>query len=113
MKKLLLALLLAFLIGGPAAAQSPQDWQYQNITTEATTTLKSTPGVLHTITFNNPVATGTVTIYDNTAASGTKIGTITVPSSPMPVTLTYDVAFWTGLTIVTGAENMDITVSFR
>jgi len=53
-----------------------------------------------------------VTIYDNTSAAGTIIGTITVPASPMPVTLTYDIAFNTGLTIVTETAASDITVSF-
>ena len=107
---LLAALVLAPL---PAVAQSPQSWEYQNITTDATTVIKSTTGVLHVITINNPVATGTITIYDGITTSGTKMGTITVPASPMPVTLVYDTAFWVGLTIVTGTENMDITVSFR
>ena len=63
-------------------------YSYKNITTDATTVVKYGSGVLHTITFNNPVATETVTIYDNTAGSGAKIGEITVPASPLPVTLT-------------------------
>lgn len=112
LRRLRIALLCGSLAVAPAAAQV-QPFQYQNITTKTTTTVKSAPGTLHAITFNNPVATGTVTIYDNTAGSGTTIGTITVPSSPQPVTVTYDVQFWTGLTIVTATENMDITVSFR
>lgn len=88
-------------------------YAYANITTDTTTTLKSGAGVLHAITINNPAATETVTIYDNTSATGTKIGTITVPASPVPVTLTYDVAFATGLTIVTATAASDITVSYK
>lgn len=88
-------------------------YTYSNITGDATTTIKSGAGSLHTLTFNNPVATETVTIYDSTAGSGTKIGTITVPASPMPVTLTYDVNFATGLTIVTATAASDITVSYK
>lgn len=88
-------------------------YSYANITTDTTTTVKSSAGVLHAITFNNPVATETLTIYDNTAASGTKIGTVTVPASPQPVTLTYDVAFANGLTIVTATAASDITVSYK
>ena len=61
---------------------------------------------------NTPAATGTITIYDNTAASGTKIGTITSYAS-LPQCFTYDVAFWIGLTIVTATAAPDITVSFR
>lgn len=87
-------------------------YQYANITGDATTVVKSGRGYLHTITLNAPTATEVITIYDNTAGSGTKIGTITVPASPQPVTLKYDVAFWTGLTIVTATATSDITVSF-
>lgn len=89
-------------------------FNYSNITLAAptTTTVKSGQGILHTITFNKPTATCVVTIYDNTAASGTVIGTITVPASPMPVTLTYDVNFGTGLTITTATAASDITVSY-
>lgn len=85
---------------------------YSNITTDTTTVVKAGSGVLHTITFNQPVATEVVTIFDNTAASGTTIGTITIPASPMPVTLTYDVRFITGLTILTATAASNITVSF-
>jgi hypothetical protein len=89
-----------------------QTWQYANINTTATTTLKTTPGVLHEVCVNTPNATGTVQIYDNTAASGNKIGLITQYAST-PRCFTYDVAFWTGLTIVTAPAAGDLTVSFR
>lgn len=91
---------------------------YTNVTTTATSVI-ARPGVggggilLHCITFNKPVATGTVTIYDNTAASGTTIATITVPASPQPVTLFYDVICGQGLTIAEGVIAQDITVSWR
>ena len=88
-------------------------YTYKNITTDTTTVVKSSAGVLHTITINTPVSTGTVTIYDNTAASGTKIGTFTVPNAATPITLTYDVAFLTGLTVVSAVEVMDFTVSYQ
>lgn len=89
-------------------------YSFLNITAAAptTTVVKTGTGILHTITFNKPVATGVVTVYDNTAASGTVIGTITVPASPMPVTLTFDAAFSTGLTVVTATAAQDITVTF-
>lgn len=85
-----------------------------NITLAApTTTLLATGnGVLHTITFNKPAATGVVTVYNNTAASGTVLATITTPASPMPVTLTYDIAFGIGLAITTATAAQDITVSW-
>jgi hypothetical protein len=87
-------------------------YNYSNITGQSTTVIKAGSGLLHSITFNTPTAAETVTIFDNTAGSGTKIGTITVPASPMPVTLTYDVRFNTGLTLVTATASSDITVSF-
>ncbi len=89
-------------------------YNFLNITAAAptTTVVKTGTGVLHTITFNKPAATGVVTIYDNTAGSGTIIATITVPASPMPVTLKYDASFVTGLTIVTATAAQDITVTY-
>ena len=88
---------------------------YKNITTGATTTVKSGLGALHSIIVNTFVASATITVYDNTAASGTKIATITLPStitSDAPVTINYDIGFATGLTIVTSGAT-DITVSYR
>ncbi len=105
------------LLGGlllavcPAAAQQGL-FAYKNITTDATTTLKSGPGYLHTVCVNTPAATGTITIFDNTTNSGTKIGTITSFAS-VGGCFTYDVAFWTGLTVVTATATPDVTVSFR
>ena len=90
----------------------PVGWTPKNITTQTTTVVKSAPGVLHAITLNNPVATSVITIYDNTAASGTIIGTITVPASPQPLTLRYDATFSTGLTVKTATASSDITVLY-
>lgn len=84
-------------------------FSYNNITTATTTTVKTGAGFLHSITINTTAA-GTITIYDNTAGSGTKIGTLA--SSVGQQTFFYDVQFATGLTIVTGAAS-DITVSYR
>jgi hypothetical protein len=83
-----------------------------NITTQTTTLVVTGSGVLHTITFNKPTATGTVTIYNGIDAGGTVLGTITTPSSPQPFTLTYDIAFGAGLTIVTETANQDITITY-
>jgi hypothetical protein len=100
---------------------------FLNITTNATTTVKSGAGVLKGFTVNNNGFTtaGTITIYDNTAASGTKIGTYTLPLEPpgtvllatvyVPPQLGLDLAFSTGLTFVTAttAPAADITVIYR
>jgi hypothetical protein len=110
----LAAVAFALLLATPVVAQPVSAWNYQNITLAAptTTVLKSSQGFLHTVCVNTPAATGTITMYDNTAASGTKIGTITSYAS-LPKCFTYDVAFWNGLTIVTATAAQDITVTFR
>ena len=86
-------------------------YRYLNITGQATTVVKSGGGILHTICVNTPAATETITIYDNTEASGTKIGTATVFASTNPC-LIYDVNFTTGLTLVTATASSDLTVSY-
>lgn len=92
---------------------APVGWDYNNITSQTTTVVKNAPGFLHTITFNKPTATAVVTIYNNTAASGSDlVGTITVPASPMPVTLTYDVWMDVGITVKTATADSDITVTY-
>lgn len=93
-----------------------QRFSYANITTATTTTVKSGAGFLHAITFNTPVASSVITIYDNTAGSGTKIGTITLPAVLLAqgaYTAPLNVSFTTGLTIVTATAASDLTVSYR
>ena len=104
-----LVLAKAQTFGSPQTVISA--YRYINITSQTTTTVKSGSGILHTVCVNTPAATETITIYDNTAASGTKIGTITVYASTNPC-LTYDVNFATGLTLVTATASSDLTVSY-
>lgn len=101
---------------------------FSNITTNTTTTVKTGAGVLYGFTINNNGFTtaGTITVYDNTAASGTKIGTWVIPLSP-PGTVALaaeallgpifggGLSFSTGLTFVTAttAPAADITVNYR
>lgn len=87
-------------------------YNYSNITTQTTTLVKTGAGLLHSITFNKPTATGTVKINDALTDTTPTMGLITTPSSPMPVTLIYDIVFTTGLTIVTGTATQDITISY-
>lgn len=84
-----------------------------NITTATTTTVKSGAGTLHGINVNTKgTVASTVTVYDNTAASGTKLATL--DSLNLAGWNQYDVNFATGLTIVTtGTVAPDITVSYR
>lgn len=81
--------------------------------TSGGTLVKTGEGALYTVTFNNPTATGVVTLYDGLSTSGVKIATITVPASPMPVTLTYDVYFITGLFVVVATAASDMTISYK
>lgn len=87
---------------------------YKNITaTTAGTLVNSGIGVLYSITFNNPVATSVITLYDGTSTGGTKIGTITVPASPQPSTLVYNIQYSTGLYVVVATAASDFTINYK
>lgn len=92
-------------------------YNFINITAAAptTTVVKTGQGILHTLAINNPAVDAVITIYDNTAASGTKIATITQPASlanDQPSFVLYDCTFSNGLTVVTSVAAQDITVSY-
>jgi hypothetical protein len=86
-----------------------QPYQYSNISTATTTTVKTGGGILHMITVNTTAASA-ITVYDSATGSGTKIATIAA-SPAIGSTFVYDVSFTNGLTIVTAGAS-DITVSF-
>lgn len=93
------------------AVQTAASNLYTNITTAATTTVKTGSGVIERITVNTGGASSIWVAYDNTAGSGTKIAT---GSSATQTTLTYNCRFATGLTIVTSTGTpADITVVYR
>lgn len=99
-----------------AVAKVEQRFSYLNIAAgQATTVVKSGAGFLHSITFNSAAtATNVTTVYDNTAGSGTVIAIPAATTATVPVTLTYDVSFATGLTILTATANgSNMTVSYR
>jgi len=81
---------------------------FSNITSDATTLVKSGAGSLACITVNGGTM-GAITVYDSLTAAGTKIGTVASPVAGM--VLPYGVRFKTGLTIVT-ADNTNLTVSY-
>lgn len=83
-----------------------------HITTNATTTVKTGQGMLHSITINTKGASANVaTVYDNTAGSGTVLAVIDTTSGVQ--TLFYDVVFQTGLTVVTATGTAaDLTVAY-
>ena len=97
---------MADVVGGIVATPTGL---FNNIKTATTTVVKTGAGVLHKIVINT-TAVGTITVYDNTAASGATIATIAV-SAVGPVYV-YDLAFTLGLTVVTAAAS-DITVTYR
>jgi len=95
-------------------ASASGGYSYSHISAATTTTSKSGAGTLHSITINTRSVGGTATIYDNTAGSGTVIAVLDTTLST--TTFIYDVAFSTGLTIVTadgGATHADLTVAYK
>ncbi|HEU4913842.1 MAG TPA: hypothetical protein VFT16_00340 [Candidatus Saccharimonadales bacterium] len=93
---------------------TPLGHSYTHITAQTTTVIKSGAGILHGIDFT-ATASGVITVYDNNAGSGSVIRIITSPATLLQseVNKTYDIAFSTGLTIVTSGANQDIVVSWR
>ena len=91
-------------------------YSYRNISTQTTTIVKAAPGTILGIWFNAGTSGAVVTIYDNaTAASGTKIGTITLGAAvntPFTAPTLQNIAFANGLTVVTATQNVDITVAY-
>lgn len=88
-------------------------YKYNNITTNTTTTVKTGPGILHTVCVNTiGTAPATLTIFDSTTGSGTKIATLLMNAND--TFFLYDVGFSNGLTCVTtsGATTGDYTISF-
>lgn len=94
------------------SGQSNPSYNYTNLAANATTLIRTGPGLLHSITVNKAGATANVvTVYDGLSASGTKIATL--DGTQIPGTLLYDVAFSTGLTIVIATGTAaDITVAW-
>jgi hypothetical protein len=86
-----------------------QRYSYSRINTATTTVVKNAPGFLQSI---NVLATaaGTITVYDNTAGSGTVIAVLKAGINEG--TYTFNVECLTGITIITAGAS-DITVSFR
>jgi hypothetical protein len=76
------------------------------------TTLKSGAGWLHSVCIITKGATGnTLTLYDNTAASGTILAVIDTTAQVQ--TLLYDLIFNTGLTAALAAGTAaDVTITF-
>lgn len=81
------------------------------ISTATTTVVKSGTGMLASITILGGTL-GAITVYDNTAASGTTICPAFTPATGAMETLTFNVGFTNGLTIVTAAATV-LQVSYQ
>lgn len=82
--------------------------RFSNISTATTSLLKTGPGSLHRIVVNDP-SNITITVYDNTSATGSVIAAIKPGSNTTPITLEYGCEFQSGLTIVTsGTTNLTV-----
>ena len=72
--------------------------------------IKTGAGTLASVTVNTPGTSSTAVLYDGTNTSGTKLATIDTSASK---TLTYNLAFTTGLFIVSSTVTpADITVGY-
>lgn len=101
------------LPNGIVAASYLEGTSFLNITaTTASTVIKTGAGTLCAVFINGGSSTSTVTLYDNTAASGTKIGTISTLASQSPIFLPFNAAFATGLTVAATITSTDITVTY-
>lgn len=97
-------------------AKVEQRFSYSLVTSD--TAIKSAPGFLHTLTFscNDAAPTaGTIDVYDNTAASGTKIFSWTCTTAAFaPCSVLIDAVFATGLYVdFTTTADVNVTVSYR
>jgi hypothetical protein len=89
-------------------------YQYVNITTNTNTVVKTSPGFLHQVIISTKGSTNeTLTLFDNTTCTGTKIATI--DATAQAATFSYDVQFNVGLCITsaTGTTPGDYTISYR
>ncbi len=95
--------------GGPVSAP---DTSGSNISTNATTLIKTGAGFLNSITFNKKGASANVmTVYDGVDAGGVVLAII--DTTDKVSTLAYNIPFTTGLCIVTATGTAcDATVSW-
>lgn len=88
----------------------------QRLSTAATTVICRQSGCLERLTLNRPgsASSGSLTLYDNTAGSGTIIAVINTSSSGRARTYHFGVGFQTGLTgVLTGTGTPgDVTLEF-
>lgn len=88
---------------------------YREINSNASTQVRTGIGFLENIVVNNAGTSWTMQVFDNTSCAGTAIAGATAFTIPAAGSnLRYDVAFSTGLCILTaGTTPGSVTVSFR
>ena len=88
--------------------ESVQVGKYNYISSGTTTVVKSSPGAVLSIVLGNSTA-GTVTVYDNTAASGNIVAKFNASTSPF--SFSVGAICNTGITVVTTASDQ-VTVVY-
>lgn len=100
---------------GPCFVPYSSGYPFENITSADTTVVKDSPGTLRSVCLNTLAASGVVTLYNNTEASGAVIATITNPETLLsegPICVSYNSSFDVGLTVVTTGVQ-DITITYN
>ncbi len=87
-------------------------YSFSHLNANGTTVIRTGAGMLGNVTINTKGATAnTLTLYDNTAASGTVIAVIDTTAQVQ--VLNFEVAFATGLTAVLATGTAaDVTIGY-
>ena len=85
-------------------------YTYNNITTSAQTTVKSSAGILGLVAVNSTLVSA-VRGYDNTVSGGNVL--FTIPAGTTPASIRYEVRFATGLTVSSGATADNLTIMYN
>ena len=91
----------------------PAVYSYGRVTSLSSTTIKSGAGVLRIVNIQYTGVAHSLVLYDNTASSGTQIAAITIPAGSSLVSLSYNLAFSTGLTAQFGTAAGDVTIMYE
>ena len=83
--------------------------QYASIAATGTLNVAKGPATLESVIVNTGAASAVLTIYDNTAGSGTKIATVDATSKSFAH---YGCRTKTGITAVLSGGNADVTIVY-
>lgn len=94
-----------------------EEGPFKALQVTGSTQVKATPGFVHTISISPLTATptaGLVTVYDNTAGSGTVLYSEWVFATTPGHTITLNAPFLVGLYVLyTTVANVTVTASYR